>query len=81
MLIGDDSYTLITIHVERRTVGRDADVFNHVRLRLCCRVGLVRYPYSPDSRVVHGLGRPVGWVGSDWVEYDKTTIFFDDYTA
>ena len=42
-------------------------------------------------RVVHGLGRRAGWVGSGWVEilqfsmgwveYDKSTIFFDDYTT
>ena len=47
-------------------------------------------------RVDHGLGRPAGWVGSgrvgsifcsfwwvglSWVECDKSTIFFDDYTT
>ena len=50
-------------------------------------------------RVVHGSGRPTGWVwchgsgwveilqfsmgwiGLDWIEYDKSTIVFDDYTT
>jgi len=38
-------------------------------------------------RVVHGLGRPVGWVGLGWVEILLFsmgwlgTILFDDYTT